>query len=226
MSVEGRNLPRPVVYRLPQYLTHVRELGESGVAWISSQELARDLGLTGSTVRQDLSHLPMRGVSRRGYPVGELEQVLTRVLGANRAHRVVIVGAGYLGTALALHGGLVKQGFQVCGLFDADPVVIGGQVGSLKIQPMKALQGIVKKHRIELGLIAVPAAAAQEVVDQLVAAGVRGILNLAYAQVRVPSGVALVDGRLIGNLQQLAYIIRNRNGETARNRARRKKESL
>lgn len=85
---------------------------------------------------------------------------------------------------------------------------------------------MVKKHLIELGLIAVPAAAAQEVVDQLVAAGVRGILNLAYAQVRVPPGVALVDGRLIGNLQQLAYIIRNRNGSAARNCARREKESI
>lgn len=218
MSPAEPKLPRPVVYRLPQYLARVRELRESGVEWVSSPELARDLGLTSSTVRQDLSHLRVCGVSRRGYPTRKLERLLSLVLGANRVHRVVIVGAGYLGTALALHGGLAEQGFRVCGLFDADPKIVGDEVGPLRIQPMAELNESVKEHRIEIGLIAVPATAAQEVADLLVAAGVRGLLNLAYAQVRAPDGVALMDARLIANLQQLAYIIRNRNGGPARSR--------
>ncbi len=222
LSAEPK-LPRPVVYRLPQYLARVRELRDSGAEWVSSSELARDLGLTSSTVRQDLSHLQVCGVSRRGYPTRKLEQLLSRVLGANRVHRVVIVGAGYLGTALALHGGLAEQGFQVCGIFDDDPAIIGDRVGPLRIQPMTELNKSVKEHRIEIGLITVPAAAAQEVADRLIAAGVRGLLNLAYAQVRVPERVALMDARLIANLQQLAYIIRNRNGDPVR--SRREKES-
>lgn len=221
MIQKNQNLPRPVVQRLPQYLTHVRELRQAGVEWISSLELARDLGLTSSTVRQDLSQLQMQGVSKRGYQISRLESILTRVLGANRTHRAVIVGAGYLGTALALHGGLAEQGFRICGIFDSNPDIIGSAVGALRVRSMETLDYLVKKCRAEIGIIAVPAASAQPVADRLVAAGVHGLLNLAYAQVRVPPAVALMDARLIANLQQLAYIIRNRNGGPG---ARRKKE--
>lgn len=225
MSHVSHSLPRPVVYRLPQYLTRVRELRQSGVEWVSSLELARDLGLTSSTVRQDLSQLHMQGVSKRGYQVSRLEAILAKELGANREHCAVIVGAGYLGTALAAHGGLMEQGFRVCGIFDADPDLVGGRVGDLHTQSMETLSHTVKKHCAEIGIIAVPSAAAQQVADELVAAGVQGLLNLAYAQVRVPPSVALVDARLIANLQQLAYIIRNPNGGTAKARIRGKKES-
>ncbi len=212
----SQKLPRPVVYRLPQYLTHVRELKQDGLEWISSHKLADDLGLTSSTVRQDLSKLHMHGVSKRGYRIVQLEKALSDVLGAGRVHNAVIVGAGYLGTALALHGGLAEQGFKICGIFDSDPELMGAAVGSLRVQSMETLDYVVgTKCKAEIGIIAVPASSAQSVADLLIDAGVRGLLNLAYTRILVPPGVALMDARIIANLQQLAYVIRNRNGKPA-----------
>lgn len=207
MTKNDGRLPNPVIRRLPKYYVRVRELRDGGREWISSHGLAEDLGLTSSTVRQDLSHLDLAGVSKRGYETRLLEAALGHVLGADAVHRLVIVGAGYLGCALALHGGLRAQGFDTCGIFDADREVVGTKVGSLSVRPMGALNGVVRKKKVEVGMIAVPAASAQEVADKLVEAGVRGLLNLAYCHVHVPDHVEVVDARIIASLQQLAYVI-------------------
>jgi len=212
MEAESNSLPHPVIQRLPKYLTHVRELRNVGVIWVSSHQLAGALGLTSSTVRQDLSHLRMRGVSKRGYETSKLELVLRRELGADTRHRLVIVGAGYMGCALALHAGLLEQGFETVGVFDTDVELVGTKVGLLQIRPMDALEKVVKDNEVDIGIIAVPASAAQDVANRLAAAGVKGLLNLAYVHIRVPRHVALMDARIIANLQQLAYVIRTQNG--------------
>ena len=204
----GENLPEPVVRRLPWYLTQVHELHRSGVAWVSSVALADALGLTSSTVRQDLSHLDLTGVSKRGYEVETLERVLRLELGADEVHRVVIVGAGYLGCALALHGDLRERGFEACGIFDIDPEIMGTRVGSMSVRPVDALKTVVRKRNVELGIIAVPADAAQEVADQLVEAGVKGIMNLTYVRLRMDPAVNVVNARLLAGLHELAYIVR------------------
>jgi redox-sensing transcriptional repressor len=212
VSVKQENPPEPVVRRLPRYLIHVRELRKLGVEWISSQRMAEALGLTSSTVRQDLSHLDLTGVAKRGYETGRLEEVLRVMLVGQTTHRAVIVGAGYLGCALALHGDLSRHEFLVCGIFDKDPEIVGTKVGELSIRPMDALKTVVRKRRVELGIVAVPASAAQSVADLLTEAGVQGILNLAYVHLRVPPGVVVVDARLLASLQQLAYAVRAQNG--------------
>jgi len=204
----ARELPGPVVRRLPKYLTLVQHLREGGVEWVSSADVARALGLTGSTVRQDLSHLKVSGLSRRGYRVAELERVLARVLGADRTWKVVIVGAGNLGQALAKHGDLQRHGFEICGIFDVDRRVIGRKVGALKVMAFSEVDRVVKERGVRLGIIAVPAWAAQEVADRLVAAGIKGILNLAYANVLVRPGVAVVNARILESLQELVYMVR------------------
>lgn len=194
--------------RLPKYLTLVQHLRAGGAEWVSSAALARALGLTGSTVRQDLSHLNVSGFSRRGYRAAELERVLARVLGADRTWKVVIVGAGNLGQALAKHGDLQRHGFDICGIFDIDSRVIGRKVGILRVTSFSEVDRVVKERGVRLGIIAVPAPAAQEVADRLVAAGIQGILNLAYANVLVRSGVAVVNARILESLQELVYLVR------------------
>lgn len=204
-----KEIPGPVLRRLPRYLTLVREMKKSGRVWVSSQNLAQSLGLTMSTVRQDISHLALSGVSKRGYEVERLEKALGDELGADTVHRVAIVGAGLLGQALALHGDLAEHRFITSAIFDNSPDVIGKAVGHLHVRPMEDLKRLVRQRRVEIGIISVPAAAAQKVSDHLVEAGVRGLLNLAHAHLTVPSHVHLVEARFIARLQQLAYAIRS-----------------
>lgn len=203
--IESDDMPQPVIRRLPKYLVHVQELREEGVDWASSQEIADALGLTSSTVRQDLSHMDLRGVSKKGYETGQLEAVLRQILGADRMHRVFIIGAGNLGRALAEHGAFSRRGFEICGLFDVDPNLIGRSFGSAKVMSMDSLLEKAKDVRIDIGIIAVPSQAAQAVADTLVKAGVRAILNLAYKHVQAPPEVAVVDARIMESLQELAY---------------------
>jgi len=196
----------------------VHDLIDAKVDWASSKDLAEALGLTSSTVRQDLFHLDLTGVSKRGYDTRQLESVLRRELGTHRLQRLVIVGAGNLGCALALHGDLTQNGFEPCGIFDACEDVVGARVGGLTVAPMSALKSVVRAKRVAIGIIAVPAESAQQVADLLVAAGVKGLLNLAYVHVKVPRGVSVVDARLLGSLQQLSYAVHSRKRRPRKDR--------
>ena len=213
MANPQEKLPQPVRRRLPRYLIYVRELREAGVEWVSSADLARDLGLTSSTVRQDLSQLDLVGVSKRGYEIEKLLAVLTHELGGDRTHRVLIVGAGFLGSALALHGALAQHGFEVCAIMDVNPEIIGSKVGRLPVRPMSALRRVLEQEGIDIGIIAVPVKEAQRVADALIEAGVTALLNLALIQLKVPDRIAVVDARIVVSLQELAYILRTRSEE-------------
>ena len=212
---ENHRLPGPVLRRFPRYLTHVRELKKVNQTWVSSREIAETLGLTTSTVRQDMSHLDLTGVSKRGYAVIRLEQVLGDTLGAHTEHRDVIIGAGLMGRALALHADFGEHGFKTVALFDSDPKVIGRKVGHLLVRPMRHLKRTVRDQKVDIGVIAVPAAAAQSVADQLVAAGIKGLLNLAHTHLHVPKHVYVVEARLLARMQEIAYAIRTRDRKNA-----------
>jgi redox-sensing transcriptional repressor len=206
-------VPIPVIRRLSHYLQYVRVQMESGQEWISSRELAEALDVTSSTVRQDLSCLDVSGTARRGYRIEELERAVLTLLGRDRHRNLVIVGAGNLGRALARHGEFERQGFTICGLFDSSPDQVGCEVGDLIVQNMGELPSAVSERDVEIGVIAVPVAAAQEVADGLVAAGVRGILNMACTHVRTPDSVSVVEARMFCSLSLLSYAIGNRGEE-------------
>lgn len=152
--------------------------------------------------------MDLSGISKRGYEAEALERVLSRELAADSVHRIIIVGAGHLGCALALHGELTRQGFEIGGIFDADPEVVKTKVGRHTVRPMSALEKVVTSRKIELAIIAVPASAAQEVADRLITAGVQALLNLTYSHLRVPSHVFTMDVRILEGLQELAYLMR------------------
>ncbi len=206
-SRANNQIPNPVIRRLPKYLVHVQELRDEGITWASSHQIADSLGLTSSTVRQDLSHMDLSGISKKGYEIVQLEAVLRQILGADIVHRVVIVGAGHLGRALAEHGAFAERGFEICGLFDRDPVLFGKTFGDVAVKPVEDLKSLSEKLTIDIGLIAVPFQAAQSVADLMVDAGIRAILNLAYKHVHVPKGVQVVDARIMESLQELAYAL-------------------
>ena len=207
-AVSTKSIPATVVRRLPKYLAHAQKLQQAGVQWVSSMSLAEALGLTSSTVRQDITHLDFAGVSKRGYATAGLESTLARTLGADQEICVVVVGAGNFGRALVLHEEFARQGFRICGIFDSSAAVIGKRVGKLRVQPMSALPDVVCGQDVDLGIIAVPQAAAQQVADYLIVAGARGILNLTTTNLVAPWKVAVVDARVLSSLRELAYAVK------------------
>jgi len=208
MTKPAKIIPPSVVRRLTRYLAHLQEVREEGTEWVSSQGIAETLGLTSSTVRQDLSHLDCSGISKRGYETGPLERVLARVLGADRAWRVVVVGIGNLGRALALHEEFPRRGFEICGVFDADPRKIGKKVGKLVVRSIEEVPAVVRAEKVDIGIIAVPPSAAQSVADVLIEAGVRGLLNLALTHIVAPKRVAVTNSRIVAAAMELTHAIK------------------
>ncbi len=205
MGSSRKQVSPSVVKRLPRYLARVQALRANGVEWVSSQELADQLGLTSSTVRQDFSCLDFSGISKRGYEICGLEEMLTYTLGADKERNVVVVGAGNLGRALVLHEDFSRRGFNIVAVFDNDPEKIGSTIGALTVQSMKSLPSCVSKKKITMGIVAVPAKSAQSVADLLIVSGVKGLLNMALTHIVVPSGVSVVASRLVASMLELSH---------------------
>jgi len=209
-SRKPKSLPPSVVSRLTKYLSYVQQLCTEGVRWVSSHDIAQTLGLTSSTVRQDLSHVDFSGISKRGYEADGLRRVLSSVLGADRTWKLVVVGAGNLGQALSLHEEFHRRGFDIVGVFDSDPGKVGRRVGHLVVQSTRSLSREVGARGVDIGVIAVPAAAAQMVADILSMAGVCGILNLTLAHIDAPHNIPVIDTRIVASLLELTHAIRQR----------------
>jgi len=208
-------VPIPVIRRLSHYLEYIRSQIEHGQEWISSLELAEALDVTSSPVRQDLSCLDISGTAKRGYKTMDLEASIVTLLGREQDSRMVIVGAGNLGRALALHEEFPRQGFTVIAVFDASSRLVGKKVGKLTVLGMDDLPAFVDSEKIEIGVIAVPPRAAQGVADELVSGGVKGVLNMSCAHVRTPKNVPVVEARMFSSLSLLSYAIKAEKGASA-----------
>jgi redox-sensing transcriptional repressor len=200
-----RRIPDATVARLPVYLRSLYELAEGRTTTVSSDQLAEMAGVNAAKVRKDLSHLGSYGTRGVGYDVQFLLFQMSRELGLTQDWPVVIVGVGHLGQALANYGGFGDRGFPVGALVDADPAVIGKTVGGHIVQAIGDLDRIVHELGGAVAVVTTPAGVAQDVVDALVAAGVRSILNFAPAMVSVPDGVALRKVDLALELQILSF---------------------
>ncbi len=201
----GRCIPDATVARLPVYLRALHALAEDGTTTVSSDALAGATGVNSAKVRKDLSQLGSYGTRGVGYDVDYLIYQISRELGLTQRWAVAIVGVGNLGHALANYGGFGSRGFRVAALIDADAARIGEQVTGLSVRHLDELPAVVRDESISIGVIATPAAAAQDVCDRLVAAGVRSILNFAPAVLAVPDGVDVRKVDLSLELQILAF---------------------
>ena len=198
-------VPNPAVRRLSLYLRQLETFKRKDRRTISSRQLGESLGLTDAQVRKDLAYFGQFGHPGIGYRVDELIGQVKRILGTDKEWNVLLVGAGNLGRALSAYKGFNAKGFRLVAIFDADPAKTGRKLGPFVVQPIGELVGTVQKQQIRLAMIAVPADSAQEVVDQLVAAGVRGILNFAPTSVIVPPHIALNAVDLSVQLEQLSF---------------------
>ena len=206
---DGRGIPDATVARLPVYHRVLRDLAEDGVQTVSSEHLALACGVSSAKLRKDLSHLGSYGTRGVGYDVSFLSYHISRELGLSQPWGVVIVGVGNLGHALVSYRGFASRGFEIVGLLDSHPDVVGEQVSAsgvdLLVQPMAELEHVVRSSGAHIGVIATPADAAQGVCDRLVAAGVRSILNFAPVVLVVPEGVEVRKVDLAVELQILAF---------------------
>jgi len=211
----AREIPPATVARLPGYVRALQALSADGVVTTSSEELAAGAGVGPAQLRKDLSFLGSYGRRGVGYDVVHLSEQISVVLGLTTQRRVVIVGVGNLGHALASYSVFAERGFAVVALVDADPAVVGTTVGGLVVQPVTALAEVVGSAQATIGIIATPAAAAQDVCDALVGAGVVGILTVAPRALRVPAHVDLRAVDVASELQILAFHDRRRTGTGA-----------
>ena len=200
-----RSIPEATVARLPVYLRCLVEMAERGTHRVSSDQLAEAAGVNSAKVRKDLSYLGSYGVRGVGYDVEYLIYQVRRELGLEQDWAVVIVGAGNLGHALANYKGFRERGFRIAAVLDVDEQKVGEKLGELVVEHLDDLDRVVKEEQVAIGVVATPAAAAQEVCDRLVAAGITSILNFAPAHLQVPEGVSLRKVDLSSELQILAF---------------------
>ena len=200
-----RRIPEATVARLPVYLRSLLEVTGEGQTTISSERLAEMAGVNAAKVRKDLSYLGSYGTRGVGYDVEYLVYQVNRELGLTHDWPIVIVGLGNLGQALANYGGFSERGYPVVALVDADPAKVGSKLGTLEIHHPDDLPALVGQHSLTIGVIATPAVGAQEVADQLVAAGITSILNFAPAVLSVPEGVSVRKVDLALELQILSF---------------------
>lgn len=198
-------IPNPAVRRLSLYLRQLEAFHRKDRRTISSKQLGESLGLTDAQVRKDLAYFGQFGHPGIGYRVEDLIAQVRRILGTDKTWNCLLVGAGNLGRALLAYKGFEKKGFRVAAVFDADPNKIGKKQGAFVIQPLTELDTTIQRLSIRLALIAVPADHAQDVADQLVAAGVRGVLNFAPCSISVPQEIALASVDLAVQLEQLSF---------------------
>jgi redox-sensing transcriptional repressor len=198
-------IPRKTVYRLSVYLRCLDRLAEDGVQTASSHALAEAAGVKPTQLRKDLTSFGHFGTRGLGYDVVRLREGIAQVLGRKQLQPVVLVGVGHLGSALLAYRGFEKESFEIVAGFDADVKRKRRKTYSQPILPLDKLESFCRPRKIRMGIITVPTAAAQDVANRLVAAGVNAILNFAPIVLRVPNNVVISNVNLAIELENLSY---------------------
>jgi redox-sensing transcriptional repressor len=191
--------------RLSIYSRYLYQLMDEGVQTVSSGEIATGVGVSSAQVRKDLAYFGEFGTRGVGYKVEELYENLLKILGLDKRWNAIIIGAGKLGSALALYKGFVDRGFHITAILDVDDNTIGKKLSDVAVEPLEVLNQRVQENKINIGLVTVPAVVAQDVTDKLVEAGVKAILNFSPRVIKVPAGVILRNVDLSVNLEVLSF---------------------
>ncbi len=199
-------IPRKTVYRLSIYFRCLQRLRNNAIQTVSSEALARAAGVKPTQLRKDLAHFGQFGTRGLGYDVSQLARMISDVLGNQSLQPVILVGAGNLGSALLSYHGFAQEGFEIVAAFDNDPARLRSR-GSIPILDMSRLPELVRERSIRMAILCVPAAVAQEVANQLIDAGISGILNFAPIVLHVPEDVIVNNVNLAIELENLSYFI-------------------
>ncbi len=208
-----REISRAVIRRLPRYFRYLGELRDAGVEKISSRELSDLMQTTASQIRQDLNNFGGFGQQGYGYNVSFLYYEIGKILGLDREHNLIIIGAGNLGSALAGYGNFANRGFIVKGVFDVSPSLIGQYIRNIPIMPMSELPDFIKKNNIDIAVIAIPKNQAVSAAETLVKCGIKAIWNFSHVDLNVPEDVVVESVHLSESLMRLSYNISRGSSE-------------
>ncbi len=203
-----RDISRSVIKRLPRYFRYLGELRDAGVEKISSRDLSSLMNVTASQIRQDLNNFGGFGQQGYGYNVKYLYDEIGKILGLDREHNLIIIGAGNLGSALAGYGNFANRGFIVKGVFDVSPSLIGQYIRNIPIMPMSELPEFIKKNDIDIAVIAIPKNQALGAAQTLVECGIKAIWNFSHVDLNVPDDVVVESVHLSESLMSLSYDMR------------------
>lgn len=205
--MEEKEISQAVISRLPRYFRYLGELKDEGVERISSQDLSELMQVTASQIRQDFNNFGGFGQQGYGYNVEYLYDEIGKILGLDKQHNFVIIGAGNLGRALGNYMNFERRGFMFKGMFDRDPELVGRDVRGIKVRPMEELESFIRENDINIAVLTIPKNSAVEVVDRLVKTQIRAIWNFAHMDLDVPEGIQVENVHLSDSLMKLSYNI-------------------
>ena len=197
-----KRLSEQLIERLPRYSRYLNEYFLSGIVKVSSNEIAKKMGITPSQVRNDLGHFSTTGQQGYGYNTKELYQTICDVIGFNIVKECIIIGAGNIGKALIGNKMFLNQGFRLAGVFDMNS---GETIKGWRVMHIDTLKDFIAENKIDIAIISTPAAAAQGVADSVTNAGVKGILNFSYTDLKTPASVTVENVHIIDKLMELSY---------------------
>ena len=203
--MQTKNISVAVIKRLPRYYRYLGELLAHDVVRISSKELSERMGVTASQIRQDLNNFGGFGQQGYGYQVEYLYNEIGKILGVDKKNKMIIIGAGNLGMALAKSPAFEKRSFEVVGLFDVNPDVIGTKVRNLEVQHLDKLEQFVKENQVEIAALTVPKAVAPELAADIIKWGIKAIWNFAPTDLHLPDDIVYENVHLAESLMRLSY---------------------
>ena len=216
MANSERNVPSVVIRRLPRYYRYLGELMEEGIERISSNELSARMKVTASQIRQDLNNFGGFGQQGYGYNVKYLYTEIARILGIDRQHNLIIIGAGNLGQAIANYTNFEKRGFMIKGMFDINPRLIGLVVRGVEIRGIDDLEQFIIDNEVQIAALTIPKSKAPEIAERLVKAGIKAIWNFAHTDLNVPDDVVVENVHLSESLMRLSYRVCSMQDERER----------
>ena len=205
--MEDKEISSAVISRLPRYYRYLGELNDDGVERISSKELSSLMKVTASQIRQDLNNFGGFGQQGYGYNVGFLYEEIGRILGLDKKHNLILIGAGNLGRALANYVNFERRGFIIRGIFDKNPAIHGQIIRDIPVQAMDKMQQFIRDNDIDIAVLTIPKTEAVLVADQLVKFGIKAIWNFAHVDLNVPDNIIVENVHLSESLMRLSYNI-------------------
>ena len=200
-----KDISRAVIKRLPRYYRYLATLIDEGVERISSNDLSRRMRVTASQIRQDLNNFGGFGQQGYGYNVRFLHDEIGKILGLDATHPMILIGAGNLGQALANYSGFDKSGFNLIGIFDADPALSGSVIRGIPIHMIGDLDSFLLENKVEIAILTLPKAEAPQVAERLVEGGIKAIWNFAHVDLDTPDDVIVENVHLSESLMTLSY---------------------